>query len=100
VISSEGAIRKCTCDLDSEKNYFGILGDNAGIDYNKMELWLSRKILKDSKCYYCKRRPICHQRSCIKSTDCPFNFLFMDDMIEILSNNIQYCKKITEGIYA
>jgi uncharacterized protein len=100
VISSEGAVRKCTCDLDSEENYFGSIGDKMSIDNGKLEKWLSREITKDSKCYYCKRRPICHQRCCIKTTDCPFNFLFLDDMIEILSNNTQFCKKITEEMYA
>ena len=99
VITAEGAIRKCSCYLNDEKNYYGILGDKAGVDNDKLEQYLtSREITKDSKCYSCKKRPLCHYRNCIKTTNCPLNLLFLDEMIEASSKNEQHCKIITEAM--
>lgn len=85
LIDADGGIRKCTCDLDSEKNYFGTIGEN--FDEEKHRKWLSsRTITKDSKCYLCKKRPICHNRLCYKAKNCLVNYRILDTILDEMAN--------------
>lgn len=96
LVDSAGGIRKCTCDLDSKENYFGIIGEN--FDEKKHEKWLkARTFTKDSKCYLCKKRPICHNRQCYKAQNCLINFLYMDKVLEVMADKKQYYKVIGGG---
>ena len=96
LVDAAGGIRKCTCDLDSKENYFGIIGEN--FDEKKHEKWLkARTFTKDSKCYLCKKRPICHNRQCYKAQNCLINFLYMDKVLEVMADKKQYYKVIGGG---
>lgn len=92
VISSDGLIKKCTCDMETNANRFGSLSE--GIDERKHEAWLRRKILPNSKCYTCKKRPICHFRACKKSHFCPPNLYFFDQMLSKLTDDKNFYTEI------
>lgn len=97
LVDSAGGIRKCTCALDNNENYFGIIGEN--FDEQKHEKWLkTRTITKDSKCYLCKKRPICHNRQCYKAQNCLVNFLYMDKVLEVMADKKQYYEVIDGGV--
>lgn len=89
VIDSAGSIRKCTCDLDSNVNYFGKIGEN--FDAKKHEEWMNkRNINENSSCYFCKKRPLCHNRACYKAKKCLPNYsalnLILSQMAEDSEN--------------
>lgn len=89
VIDSAGSIRKCTCDLDSNVNYFGKIGGN--FDAKKHEEWMNkRNINENSSCYFCKKRPLCHNRACYKAKKCLPNYsalnLILSQMAEDSEN--------------
>jgi uncharacterized protein len=90
VIGSDGIIRKCTCDLDNEETQFGVAG--VSFDEEKMNRYLDRDI--KPSCYPCKKRPICHNRSCKKYTICPPQLMMFKDIIEYFSCNPAYYKVI------
>jgi arylsulfatase regulator Fe-S oxidoreductase len=97
LVDSAGGIRKCTCALDNSENYFGIIGEN--FDEQKHEKWLkTRTITKDSKCYLCKKRPICHNRQCYKAQNCLVNFLYMEKVLEVMADKKQYYEVIDGGV--
>lgn len=75
VIDSAGSIRKCTCDLDCNINYFGEIG--KFFDTKKHEEWMNRRnITENSSCRLCKKRPLCHNRACYKAKKCLPNYAF------------------------
>jgi uncharacterized protein len=88
VISSDGTIKKCTCNLEDSDNMFGNV-DNL-FDSNMHDHWLERNVSEKMRCYTCKKRPICHNRACKKYTTCPPNLLFFDKMLEKMSKNPRY----------
>lgn len=84
LVDAAGTIRKCTCDLDCEDNSFGSI--EKDFDIQKHEAWLDRKrINPDSACYLCKKRPLCHNRQCYKAKKCLVNFMFLDQILEQMS---------------
>lgn len=85
VISSDGVIKKCTCDMESDRNRFGRL--DGSFDERKHDQWLTRIIRKSMKCYTCKKRPMCHYRACQKTKNCPPNLFFYREMLEHLTDN-------------
>lgn len=95
VIGADGTIHKCTCDLDEELNDFGKIGEY--IDKDKISKWLEVEISKTSKCYHCKRRPLCHNRACKKNQRCPINFLMFNDMLEMLAEDRKFCEIYNRG---
>jgi len=88
VIGADGAIKKCTCDLENEENCIGIIG--LSFDEEKLNQWLARDI--SPSCHNCKKRPICHNRGCKKNTFCPPNLIFYKDMLEYLANDPKFYK--------
>ena len=93
LLDANGNIRKCTCDLDEEANCFGTI--QTGIDNEKHETWLNdRTITSASSCYYCKKRPLCHNRQCYKAKKCLLNFMFLDQVLERMSEKSEYYKTI------
>ena len=90
VFGADGAIKKCTCDLDNEENHLGIVG--LSFNEEKLNKWLARDL--SPSCYYCKKRPICHNRGCKKITHCPPNLIFYQDMIEYLACDSKFYKVI------
>ena len=87
VISSDGKIKKCTCDLEDPRNEFGSLGDELDID--KLNCWLAREITSQSKCYKCKQRPACHFRACRKVESCPPNLYFSNEIIRQMAERLR-----------
>ena len=85
VISSDGVIKKCTCDLEKRENHFGEIG--KVFNDAKHEKWLYRNISENSKCYSCIKRPICHNRACYKLEGCPPNLLHMEKVLQLVSEN-------------
>ena len=84
VIDSAGTIRKCTCDLETDANSFGVIGESW--DETKHETWLrSRDIDKNSKCYECVKRPMCHNRQCYKADKCLVNYMFLNQILDAMS---------------
>lgn len=95
LIDAAGEIRKCTCDLESEMNHFGTIGVN--FDGAKHEDWLnSRAISKDSQCYFCKKRPLCHNRPCYKAQNCLVNYRYLDTILDKMADNEQFYEVIGE----
>lgn len=95
LIDAAGEIRKCTCDLESEMNHFGTIGVN--FDGAKHEDWLnSRAISRDSQCYFCKKRPLCHNRPCYKAQNCLVNYRYLDTILDKMADNEQFYKVIGE----
>lgn len=95
LIDAAGEIRKCTCDLESEMNHFGTIGVN--FDGAKHEDWLnSRAISRDSQCYFCKKRPLCHNRPCYKAQNCLVNYRYLDTILDKMANNEQFYEVIGE----
>lgn len=91
VIDANGNIRKCTCDLDEKANWFGVIGQV--FDKEKHEAWLNeRAITPESSCYRCKKRPLCHNRQCYKAKKCLLNFMFLDQVLEQMSERNAYYK--------
>lgn len=90
VFGADGVIKKCTCDLENEENCFGIVG--VSFEEEKLNQWLARDI--PPSCYYCKKRPICHNRGCKKNTLCPPNLIFYQDMLEYLACDPKFYKVI------
>lgn len=84
VISSDGIIKKCTCDMEEEKNCFGRVGEI--FDNNKHEAWLKRDISSDSKCYLCIKRPICHNKACYKAKGCLPNLTYLENVLDLMSD--------------
>lgn len=78
--------------METNANRFGSLSE--GIDERKHEAWLRRKILPNSKCYTCKKRPICHFRACKKSHFCPPNLYFFDQMLSKLTDDKNFYTEI------
>lgn len=96
VIDANGNIRKCTCDLDTKENWFGIIGQ--ALDKEKHEAWLNeRAITPESLCYRCKKRPLCHNRQCHKAKTCSINFMFLDQILEQMSERSEYYKILGGG---
>jgi uncharacterized protein len=87
---ADGAIKKCTCDLENEENHLGIVG--VSFDEEKLDKWLDRDL--SPSCHHCKKRPICHNRGCKKITHCPPNLVFYKDMIEHLAGDSKFYKVI------
>ena len=95
LIDAAGEIRKCTCDLESEMNHFGTIGVN--FDGAKHEDWLnSRAISSDSQCYFCKKRPLCHNRPCYKAQNCLVNYRYLDTILDKMADNEQFYEVIGE----
>ena len=95
LIDAAGEIRKCTCDLESEMNHFGTIGVN--FDGAKHEDWLnSRAISRDSQCYFCKKRPLCHNRPCYKAQNCLVNYRYLDTILDKMADNEQFYEVIGE----
>ena len=95
LIDAAGEIRKCTCDLESEMNHFGTIGVN--FDGAKHEGWLnSRAISRDSQCYFCKKRPLCHNRPCYKAQNCLVNYRYLDTILDKMADNEQFYEVIGE----
>lgn len=95
LIDAAGEIRKCTCDLESEMNHFGTIGVN--FDGAKYEDWLnSRAISRDSQCYFCKKRPLCHNRPCYKAQNCLVNYRYLDTILDKMADNEQFYEVIGE----
>lgn len=95
LIDAAGEIRKCTCDLESEMNHFGTIGVN--FDGAKHEDWLnSRAISRDSQCYFCKKRPLCHNRPCYKAQNCIVNYRYLDTILDKMADNEQFYEVIGE----
>lgn len=95
LIDAAGEIRKCTCDLESEMNHFGTIGVN--FDGAKHEDWLnSRAISRDSQCYSCKKRPLCHNRPCYKAQNCLVNYRYLDTILDKMADNEQFYEVIGE----
>lgn len=95
LIDAAGEIRKCTCDLESEMNHFGTIGVN--FDSAKHEDWLnSRAISRDSQCYFCKKRPLCHNRPCYKAQNCLVNYRYLDTILDKMADNEQFYEVIGE----
>ena len=95
LIDAAGEIRKCTCDLESEMNHFGTIGEN--FDGAKHEDWLnSRAISRDSQCYFCKKRPLCHNRPCYKAQNCLVNYRYLDTILDKMADNEQFYEVIGE----
>lgn len=95
LIDAAGEIRKCTCDLESEMNHFGTIGVNY--DGAKHEDWLnSRAISRDSQCYFCKKRPLCHNRPCYKAQNCLVNYRYLDTILDKMADNEQFYEVIGE----
>lgn len=95
LIDAAGEIRKCTCDLESEMNHFGTIGVN--FDGAKHENWLnSRAISRDSQCYFCKKRPLCHNRPCYKAQNCLVNYRYLDTILDKMADNEQFYEVIGE----
>lgn len=95
LIDAAGEIRKCTCDLESEINHFGTIGVN--FDGAKHEDWLnSRAISRDSQCYFCKKRPLCHNRPCYKAQNCLVNYRYLDTILDKMADNEQFYEVIGE----
>ena len=95
LIDAAGEIRKCTCDLESEMNHFGTIGVN--FDGAKHEDWLnSRAISRDSQCYFCKKRPLCHNRPCYKAQNCLVNYRYLDTILGKMADNEQFYEVIGE----
>jgi uncharacterized protein len=91
VIDAKGNIRKCTCDLDEKVNWFGVMGQV--LDKEKHEAWLNeRAITSESSCYRCKKRPLCHNRQCYKAKKCLINYMFLDQVLEHMSERNEYYK--------
>ena len=88
VISSDGIIKKCTCDMENQENHFGEIGKY--FDHNKHENWLQRDITTSSKCYLCIKRPICHNMACHKSKDCLPNLAHIENVLNIMSEKENY----------
>lgn len=88
VVDAAGEIRKCTCALESEENHFGTIG--VKFDDAKHEEWLnSRAISRDSQCYFCKKRPLCHNRQCYKAQNCLANYRYLDTILGKMADNEQ-----------
>lgn len=85
VISADGVIKKCTCDMESDRNRFGRL--DGMFDVKKHDQWLTRTVSETMKCYACKKRPVCHYRACQKTNNCPPNLFFSREMLEALTEN-------------
>ena len=95
LIDAAGEIRKCTCDLESEMNHLGTIGVN--FDGAKHEDWLnSRAISRDSQCYFCKKRPLCHNRPCYKAQNCLVNYRYLDTILDKMADNEQFYEVIGE----
>ena len=95
LIDAAGEIRKCTCDLESEMNHFGTIGVN--FDGAKHEdLLNSRAISRDSQCYFCKKRPLCHNRPCYKAQNCLVNYRYLDTILDKMADNEQFYEVIGE----
>ena len=95
LIDAAGEIRKCTCDLESEMNHFGTIGLN--FDGAKHEDWLnSIAISRDSQCYFCKKRPLCHNRPCYKAQNCLVNYRYLDTILDKMADNEQFYEVIGE----
>ena len=95
LIDAAGEIRKCTCDLESEMNHFGTIGVN--FDGAKHEDWLnSRAISRDSQCYFCKKRPLCHNRPCYKAQNCLVNYRYLDTILDKMADNEHFYEVIGE----
>lgn len=95
LIDAAGEIRKCTCDLESEMNHFGTIGVN--FDGAKHKDWLnSRAISRDSQCYFCKKRPLCHNRPCYKAQNCLVNYRYLDTILDKMADNEQFYEVIGE----
>lgn len=95
LIDAAGEIRKCTCNLESEMNHFGTIGVN--FDGAKHEDWLnSRAISRDSQCYFCKKRPLCHNRPCYKAQNCLVNYRYLDTILDKMADNEQFYEVIGE----
>lgn len=86
VVSSDGMIKKCTCDMEKKRNRFGNICND--IDVLKENEWLQmRKINRNSKCAQCIKRPICHNRSCYKMIGCPPHLRYLNEVLEKLSED-------------
>ena len=97
IVDAAGTIRKCTCDLDCEENSFGSI--EKDFDIRKHEEWLhSRRIKPDSACYLCKRRPLCHNRQCYEAKECLSNYMFMDSILECMSEKQDNYNVINGGV--
>ena len=95
LIDAAGEIRKCTCDLESEMNHFGTIGVN--FDGAKHEDWLnSRAISRDSQCYFCKKRPLCHNIPCYRAQNCLVNYRYLDTILDKMADNEQFYEVIGE----
>ena len=93
LIDANGNIRKCTCDLDENENWFGTT--QTGSDTEQHEKWMNKRaIASDSHCYNCKKRPMCHNRQCYKAKKCLVNFMFLDQVLEQMSEKSDYYKTI------
>ena len=92
VISSDGVIKKCTCDLENEENFFGQIGKT--FDSEKHENWLKREIKENSQCYLCIKRPICHNKACYKAKSCLENLNYIEKVIDTISNDEKYYEVI------
>ena len=66
VISSDGDIRKCTCDLDSEEYSIGKLlpSGEMDIDQEKHSRWFGNVTRFSEKCDECAFSPICFAACC------------------------------------
>lgn len=93
LVDANGGIRKCTCALEDEENFFGTIGKE--FDEIKHEEWLrSRLINKDSKCYLCKKRPLCHNRQCYKAQNCLIDYQYFDVILNKMADKEQFYEVI------
>jgi len=97
LVDANGNLRKCTCDLDEGENWIGTAG--VGIDKVKHENWINKRLItSDSACYHCKKRPLCHNRQCYKAKKCLLNYMFLEQVLEQMSEKSEYYKTICGGI--
>ena len=73
--------------------FFGTIGKE--FDEIKHEEWLrSRLINKDSKCYLCKKRPLCHNRQCYKAQNCLIDYQYFDVILNKMADKEQFYEVI------
>ncbi len=66
VISSDGNVRKCTCELDDERYSIGRLlpNGNMELDDEKMNRWFGNTVRFSEKCDNCAFSPLCFGACC------------------------------------
>ena len=99
VLDVDGVIRKCTCNLDDEKNEVGYLCDDGSIKYNYSLLnqWTG-KFTEKEECLKCSFLPICMQKNCPATSiynlnvGCPYEKLELDTILKSYdkTNTVDY----------